>query len=356
MPDLGSVSIFAVGDLMLGDSPKMFGAGARKASESHGGMFFFEKVRNDIRADFIFGNLESVLSDIGFDRNCFNRGHLRGTPQMATVLKNVGFNVINVANNHMMQFGPEPFIETCQELACLGIAVVGSKGNCGWNCQPVILEKGNIKVGFLGYADPDQYGFEPLYALNIEANILEDIVRIKPMVDKIIVSLHWGCEFIRSPSPSQKKIARKIIDSGVDLILGHHAHVVQNVEFYQNGIICYGLGNFISDMIWNPRTKEGLAMKFHFISDEVQTEIHKVTIGSRFMPKLTSMSFDDLSEYVKDDNFYGTSVELYEDKVKKLLRDDRNRSHVFLILNFFRYSPLHYIAIWKNSFRSLFKK
>ena len=148
--------------------------------------------------------------------------------------------------------------------------------------------------------------------------------------------------------------AHDLIDSGADVILGHHSHVIQEIEEYNNGIICYSLGNFISDMVWNPRTREGLSVKITFRNgDNVLENIKKVRIGHDYSPSFYHFSYSDLTSYVDKDVKKSKTRITYLTYLKRLIKDNRNLGHIHLLLNFFRYSPITYLKIWMNSMRSL---
>ena len=79
-----------------------------------------------------------------------------------------------------------------------------------------------------------------------EAIAMEDVVELRKQVDCVVVSLHWGYEYVEYPSPRQQAFARKLVRAGAQMVIGHHPHVVQGVERYQGGLIAYSLGNFNS--------------------------------------------------------------------------------------------------------------
>lgn len=111
-------------------------------------------------------------------------------------------------------------------------------------------------------ATNSRFGTAPLKADIIE----EDILSTKELADIIIVSLHWGYERERYPLPSQRNLAHKIIDAGVDLIIGHHPHVLQGIEHYKDGFIAYSLGNFVFTAksyfkMWGNEEKESIILK-----------------------------------------------------------------------------------------------
>ena len=347
-----------VGDISLGDSPKKIGLGVRAQSEKMGGQYFFKNIQNLPCKDFMFGNLEGVLSDTGYNKKDFYQAQLRGSPQMVGALVESGFNVLNVANNHMMQYGDVPFTETVSLLNANGIYVVGGKGCRGWHSSPVIIEKNGIKVGVLGYADRDDYGHVPLFSILDSGNIMEDVNQIKSLVDFLVVSLHWGNEFVRAPSKKQKDFANCLLNSDVDVIIGHHPHVIQGVVCGSSKYIFYSLGNFVSDMDWNTRTMEGLVPFLRFKKDPREVNLlnlFKVSIGSDYAPSFEEVSDIDINKIVSMDEGLGSSAEGYSSLIRKQVIINKFLSHVYLLRKFYKYAPQMYVQVWKNSMLSFFR-
>lgn|GEM_PF-1621015 len=354
--DTDTITIRAVGDLSLGDSPKMLGRGVRNATRLLGGEYLFADVREKLAADLVFGNLEGVLSDAGYMDRSFHTAQLRGLPMMAEVLRRTGFTVLNVANNHIMQYGPQAFHETCEVLARADIAVVGLRGEGAWHGKPVVMEVKGQRVGLLGYADPDNYGYDPCYALNVPAKVLADVSRLRTDVDTVIVSLHWGDEFVCCPSPANRQYGHALIDAGADIVLGHHPHVVQRIERFHTGWICFSLGNFISDMVWNPLTREGLMVAFDIQGHAPHlATVCKTGIDDSFTVSATPLDLADLDTYVASDESLGIDQDTYAKLVRSRTSLNRTLGHLHLIRNAFGYHPSVYAQIWFNSVQSLVK-
>jgi poly-gamma-glutamate synthesis protein (capsule biosynthesis protein) len=98
--------------------------------------------------------------------------------------------------------------------------------------------------------------------------------------------MHWGNEYVDRPSPDQIRLAHKIIDSGANMILGHHPHVLQGVEKYHNGVIAYSLGNFIFDM-WQDKMKKSMILQCILSKQGVcNVEVIPVYINNNFQPEI----------------------------------------------------------------------
>jgi poly-gamma-glutamate synthesis protein (capsule biosynthesis protein) len=154
-----------------------------------------------------------------------------------------------LANNHIMDFGEQGFIDTLEALKHSGIKFFGAGNSADNYNNPVFLDIGGQHIALLGYVCPSTH---PIFAkessFGVVANNLEKIsqdihIAKSNKADYIIVQLHWGEEEVYLPNPKDILKAHAIIDLGADLIIGHHAHCVQPFEVYKGKYIFYGLGN-----------------------------------------------------------------------------------------------------------------
>ncbi|WP_173299025.1 CapA family protein [Thermanaeromonas sp. C210] len=263
-PPAEPLTLAAVGDVML----------ARKVDrlmQSQGLGYPLAELGPLLRsADLTFGNLESPLSDTG--KPIPGKGiWFRARPEALQVLQQGGFDILNIANNHILDYDTPAFLQTMELLDKAGIRYFGGGQNIQEARRPVLLEEKGIRLGFLGYSDmadifwsydyprsfkatADRPGIAPL---EIEA-MCQDVELLKAQTDIAVVSLHWGTEYQRRPSSEQRQIAHRLVEAGADIILGHHPHVFQGIEVYKGSIILYSLGNFIMDQNWSRETCEGL--------------------------------------------------------------------------------------------------
>lgn len=257
------VSLLAVGDIMLSRYV------ARKIDAKDDIHYPFINVRNYLKqADIVFGNLESPITagrKIGSGEMIF-----RANPGMEQALKEVGFNVLSLANNHVPNFGDRGIRETLAYLDTAGIKHTGA----GWDdadaYAPVFLEIKGFTFAFLAYNDtdvvPPVYEATPVHGGTAFMNIARMVTAIreaKRHADFVVVSMHSGHEYTAKANHSQSFFAHTAIDNGADLVIGHHPHVVQPIETYQGKFICYSLGNFIFDQS-RSGTREGLMAEFIF--------------------------------------------------------------------------------------------
>lgn len=252
----------------------------------------FDGVKNVLQnKDILFGNLETVLSNFSNHGKELEKAvSLHTSIDKVYYIKDAGFDILNLANNHIMDLGTDGFHSTWETLQNEGIRIIGV------NDKPellkyVVIEKQGIKFGFLGYCNDGVNIPEKRVWINrIEiSNIIRDIKNIKSQCDFVIVSLHWGTENVFYPSPEQIKLAHRIIDVGATVILGHHPHVLQGLEQYKHGVIAYSLGNFQ----FNPKasyskTNDSLILCLDFNKEKLENyHIIPVEIDEEFAPTLS---------------------------------------------------------------------
>lgn len=238
-----------------------------------------------------------------------------------------------LANNHIMDFGDDGLTSTLNELEHLKIQFFGAGDSKNNFRNPLFIQSGSNTLALFGYCynnhilELKRAGLESTPAPLDPVAIRQDIDRCKGKNIRIIVCLHWGMEENPIPGKEQVAMARHLIDSGAHCIIGHHAHVVQPVETYKNGIIAYGLGNFIFDdldlpanydetgqamghyqkrqrkwnkssigLMLNPATWNYQLMHFHF--DRKRVRIKK-TRGHRFADYVLPDNLDELDAISK---------------------------------------------------------
>lgn len=282
-----SVRFSAVGDITLGDHPLCAGFGAYSRFRKEEPLFPFLKSLEVLqRSELLFGNLECSHSTVGLKESDLRSAQMRGDPRHIPALVTAGFKVVNVANNHSMQHGNEVFLDSVRQLQAHNIACCGIAADAqATSARPVIIEKNGLKIGFLGYSlRPRQY-FEhvPLYAEGHPEPMVRDVAALRRQVDALVVSVHWGEEFIQQPSPEEIRLARRLVDAGADIIIGHHPHVLRGIEQYGRGHIVYSLGNFVCDMVWDDTLRTSLIFECTFSREGVR--------DVRLVPTYTNSDF-----------------------------------------------------------------
>ncbi|GAM10929.1 capsule biosynthesis protein CapA [Geobacter sp. OR-1] len=236
------VILTAVGDIMLDGS-------ARPVYRKFGYSFPFAATRDILKGSHIaIGNLEAPITGRG-NEYIDKRFRFRAPPETAKSLRDAGFLVLTLANNHILDYGAQGLADTVLHLKANGIKHTGAGENLATARAPAIVETRGKRIAFLAYsltfpkeffAGPARQGTAPGYA----ASVSNDIKAARQQADHVVVSFHWGRELAATPKPYQVRAARLAIDSGADIVLGHHPHVLQGVERYRNGVIFYSLGNF----------------------------------------------------------------------------------------------------------------
>jgi len=209
--------------------------------------------------DFVF-NLEYPLSTSGTPaRNKINLGF--DTPYIKETFGKLPL-AVNLANNHIMDYGEEAFLRTVDYLSCNSIGYFGAGNKKNNYNNPYIFDFEESKIALLGYSCPTTHAVfgsdtsNGSALLDVDA-IIKDIRSCRAEVDMIVVSLHWGDEEIRFPKATDVEKAHMLIDAGADMIYGHHAHVMQSVEIYKGKYIFYGVGNFLFPGIDAPANFDG---------------------------------------------------------------------------------------------------
>jgi poly-gamma-glutamate capsule biosynthesis protein CapA/YwtB (metallophosphatase superfamily) len=225
----------------------------------------FEQIKDLFsRSDIIVGNLESPFVPIDRIAEYPGKTPLRADPSYAEGLRIAGFNLFNLSNNHILDYGEYGVEVTRDMLSKHSIDCFGYGDSYEEARRLKIIPAGPLQIGFMGYTDV--LIDSPFYASENSRGIAkfdikkakEEVRESKKKVDALIVSLHWGIEYFHLPRPEQLAQARALIDCGVDAIIGHHPHIMQGIEHYKNGLIAYSLGNFIfSDIKWEWQTKAG---------------------------------------------------------------------------------------------------
>lgn len=241
-------------------------------------------------ADLAFGNLECVIAENGTARAGPYR--LRAPARAAGYLAAAGFDVLGLANNHALDYGPEALEETVARLKGAGVATVGAGAGADAAAQPLIREVGRVRLAFLAFnavPDPDDaptsVGAEGWTRAGWdEARAVEAVAAARALADAVIVSVHWGYEYELRPGPAQRAMARALADAGADLVVGHHPHVVQGTEVRGETFVAYSLGNFLFDQ-QRGDTRHGLALRAFFDGDGLRA-VQAIPVWAGPRPRL----------------------------------------------------------------------
>jgi len=286
------ISLILVGDIMLNRQVEY-----QIRTTGNGDFKFpFLKIADTLRqADIVFGNLEGPISDKG--QKVGSIYSFRMNPKSIEGLTFAGFNVLSLANNHTFDYGRIALEDTLSRLKAAGIDYAGAGFNEKEAFSPIIKEVNGTKIGFLAYSDLGSVYWTALenssglalIGLEYIEKTKQDIKKAKSQVDVLIVSLHSGDEYIKEPGPLQTSFARAAIDAGADIVIGHHPHVVQRNEQYNNGWIFYSLGNFVFDQNFSPETMKGQIVKVVIEDKKIKEAIPiSIKINQYFQPEIVN--------------------------------------------------------------------
>lgn len=334
----------AVGDLLLGDSPISVGFGLHSRYPGRSLESILVHAREVLSGrDIVLGNLESPLTRVGVGTSRWRRDQMRGDPAYASVLRDAGITALHVANNHALQHGRAGFDETIAALEEAGIACVGIAGDDTWCSRPVISNAlGKTTVGILGYCwRPRQYGTGSQrvpFAEGTPDDAIEDIVRLRGSCDAVVVSLHWGEDFVDEPSHAEVATAHALVDAGAAIVVGHHPQVRRPVERYAGGIIAYSLGNFVADLLWLQAFRRGTVLHADLGNDSrVEPFLEAVWLDSRFAPTPESPSLG------VTESITGLDPVEYAARARDALREQQRRAYGYALRQLGRY-PVRVLA------------
>lgn len=240
----------------------------------------FRHVENVMRsADFVLGNLEGSACDLDISGGKAGAADWKAGSRQLTAVQAAGFHALNVANNHMMDFGTEAMLATTENLDRIGIKHTGGGRTFAEAHAPAILERHGCKVAMLGYtcvfkdrwaAGPNSPGLAVIGAHTSyetpkkvfelpgmppiihtwaisghKAQLGRDIAAARAQADIVVCTFHWGVsKGYKRIAEYQIELGRFAVDSGADVVFGHHPHLLQGVEVHNGRAIFYSLGNF----------------------------------------------------------------------------------------------------------------
>lgn len=259
---LTQTTLVSVGDIMLGRDCNV------QMLKNKDWKYPFSKTAFFLSdADIAFGNLETPIIE---SCSSTETGMIFcARPESIEGLKFAGFDILSIANNHILNQGQKGREQTADFLKEAGIMASEN--------ELVVKKANHLLFGFLSF-DLVTYPNTPL---------VETTKENSKKVDILIISLHWGGEYQKQPTNQQKELAHQIIDAGAKIIIGHHPHVTQPTEKYNNGLIFYSLGNFVFDQYWSEETKKGEIAKIIFEGKNIKSyEPIPIYIENYCQPKL----------------------------------------------------------------------
>lgn len=226
-----NMKIVFTGDIILD-------RGVKDELKLHGDSLLINSFNFLYKQDFLVINLEGALTDSGnIQTNKFN---FKANPYKARILKNAGVTHISLANNHIYDYGKTGYKNTIEAIETNGLISLGNDD------KPIVIKKGKHRCAVLSASLTTHNDSLPISTID---QLKESISRFIGGNSEIplILYIHWGLELQPTPEKWQKELANDLINLGVDVIIGHHPHVTQSIEFINDKPVFYSIGNYIAD-------------------------------------------------------------------------------------------------------------
>jgi poly-gamma-glutamate capsule biosynthesis protein CapA/YwtB (metallophosphatase superfamily) len=292
VPEVTTLAV--VGDIMLG----------RRVGDRHRndpGAPLLPLAKRLAAAEITVGNFESTLSADGSPTQ--GGDSFAASPRVTPGLRTAGFDLMSLANNHVGDYGDRALRQTLSRFEVAGIKTVGAGRNLTAARRPIIIERDGVRIGFLAV---DSIGETPAATrtgagtnrLNMPPRtgplnrsqlqrISADIRALSTRVDVAVVLTHWGTQYTHRPESSQRLVAQAFADAGADLVIGGHPHWVQGLEMAGSAVVVHSLGNFIFDMDFQTKTREGIFLEILLWDGAVKAvEPVPYLIDDAFTPRL----------------------------------------------------------------------
>lgn len=281
--------------------------------------------------DIWIGNFEGVASETSNKSGIYTK-QFRIDPSLIASINH--FDIYGVANNHVMQHGPEAYDNLLLHIENSGTRYVGTD-----TARSLIFMHQEKKIGILAFSQrPENFEATPLYWSMPEYEEIESELSNLSHCDYRIVYVHWGNEFINYPYVDQKQLAHWMVDCGADLIIGMHPHVLQGYEIYNERYIFYSLGNFVFNMPWMD-TKYSATITLD-VQNDFAISYDYIHIGDDYFPRVVSK--DDIPdrfhfEYLNSLLAAHVENELYYKEVFVAMSRYRKANNAALLRNIFRF-------------------
>ncbi len=291
--------------------------------KDYSGDYYFKNMYQGIAsliksADIAFVNHEAPIANTGIS----GYPNFNAPSESGDALVDIGFNVVNIANNHMYDVDHKAtgYSDTIDYWKSKDVLMIGGYENQEDYDTPRILNVEGVNIAFLSYTDfvnpPCKMNSKSVnkgYISPIakDSVMIKHIEKAKEKADLVFVSIHWGAENVFTASAEQKRVAKLLADNGVDVIIGHHSHTVQPVEWIKgkngNNTLCiYSLGNLISGMLSSKNMVGGL-MTFDIVKENGEISIENPI----YEPIVCHYEIDDFSKKDPEGNPVRTNFQVY---------------------------------------------
>ena len=328
-----TISMITAGDVLLHTSVYL---DAKTSSDTYDFTSMFEYIKPLVSEyDLAFVNQESIIGGKALGLSSYPS--FNSPDEIGDALIDTGFNIINLANNHTLDKGEKGILYSTNYWSKKDVYAVGSYSSKESRDKIVIYEKEGITFAVLSYTTLTNGLKVPSgkdYLVNIysDEKAKEDIEKVRDLVDVVIVSMHWGTEYTSTPIDSQVEIATYLSDLGVNVIVGHHPHVIEPITYINDTLVIYSLGNFLSAQTGEAKLV-GMMVSFDINkeekNDEVNIKISNVTshmtytyYNSKTIPfsnykiiPFTNLNNDLLSNYESIYSKYNSIINMYSDNI-----------------------------------------
>lgn len=276
------------GDMIFGDQPVLFGFGFDSEWKKVGYKGIFDGISSELeKADHVIANFESIIRPRN-EAYGINDWAMCCDERIVNVLKQHHVSIVTVANNHICDFGVEYYQYTVDCLEQAGIQVIGTKQK-----PYAIIEDEDKRIVIVSASYVGRYQKEQSPILfQLESNEWKAICEECKHCDMIVAYVHWGNEYITKPTQDQMNLANMMVEAGVDLIIGHHPHILQEHYEVSGKPVFFSMGNLFSDY-WQPRLR-----KTYLLKVEAKTQsYHQIPcmIDEHGCPRITSVQDQPVS-------------------------------------------------------------
>lgn len=284
-------------------------AGDINLADNWNTMEFYEQQENGIydcidpqliqemqQADLTCVNLEFCMSDRGAPMEG-KKYTFRAKPKRADILKELGVDLANLANNHIYDYGTDAFLDTLSILDENGIAHAGAGADAADAEEPFYTEIDGRTVAVVSATRAEKYILTPeageespgVFRCYDMTKVLQKVQEAKEKADIVIAYIHWGTEYSETLEDVQTEDAKALVDAGADVVLGAHPHCLQGMEFYEGKPILYSLGNY-----WfNEKTLDTVLVKLHFYGNDEEQHTEVQLLPARQEQHVTRLLTDE---------------------------------------------------------------
>lgn len=280
-----STNIMFVGDIMVGRYVETL-------MNTSGEDYPFEKIDELLQGhDIVIGNLEGPIPTM-HSQTPNNVMVFSFKESTAALLKNHYFTDVVLANNHTFDKGEANFLHTVEVVKAAGLGVIG---------HPTTVDEAYVERKTVSGKDLTFMGLHDA-TRRVDDAAAEDLLKrlAAEEPDLLIVTIHWGNEYQLHSGLRQQELAHMFVDAGADVVVGHHPHVTQEIELYNNSVIFYSLGNFIFDQYFSTDTQQGLAVKLEVADEQLTYQLYplesRMSQPSVMTPNLASTWLEALAK------------------------------------------------------------